>query len=85
MESHGEAPSNLAKKLAFLLQFPLVSFFGYAEIHGLVPAVIKTDSMDSDRFGLQLKNLKEPYLSIFIPSINSLRSNICIRKNDILS
>ena len=85
MESHGEAPSNLAKKLALLLQFSLVSFFGYAGIHGLVPAVIKTDSMDSDRFGLQLKNLKGPYFSIFIPSINSLRSNICIRKNDILS
>ena len=85
MESHGEAPSNLAKKLAFLLQFSLVSFFGYAGIHGLVPAVMKTDSMDSDRFGLQLKNLKGPYFSIFIPSVNSLRSNICIRKNDILS
>ena len=85
MESHGEAPSNLAKKLAFLLQFSLVSFFGYAGRHGLVPAVMKTDSMDSDRFGLQLKNLKGPYFSIFIPSINGLRSNICIRKNDILS
>ena len=85
MESHGEAPSNLAKKLAFLLQFSLVSFFGYAGVHGLVPAVMKTDSMDSDRFGLQLKNLKGPYFSIFIPSINGLRSNICIRKNDILS
>ena len=87
MESHGEAPSNLAKKLAFLLQFSLVSFFGYAGRHSLVPAVMKTDSMDSDRFGLQLKNLKGPYFSIFnfIPSINSLRSNICIRKNDILS
>lgn len=85
MESHGEAPSNLAKKLAFLLQLSLVSSFGYAGIHGLVPAVIKTDGMDSDRFGLQLKNLKGPYLSIFIPSINSLRSNICITKNDILS
>ena len=59
--------------------------FRLAGIHGLVPAVIKTDSMDSDRFGLQLKNLKGPYFSIFIPSINSLRSNICIRKNDILS
>ena len=85
MQSHGEAPSNLAKKLAFLLQFSLVSSFGYAGIYGLVPAVIKTDGMDSDRFGLQLKNLKGPYLSIFIPSINSLRSNICITKNDILS
>ena len=85
MESHGEAPSNLAKKLAFLLQFSLVSFFGYAGVHGLVPAAMKTDSMDSDRFGLQLKNLKGPYFSIFIPSINGLRSNICIRKNDILS
>ena len=85
MESQGEAPSNLAKKLAFLLQFSLVSFFGYAGVHGLVPAVMKTDSMDSDRFGLQLKNLKGPYFSIFIPSINGLRSNICIRKNDILS
>ena len=83
MESQGEAPSNLAKKLAFLLQFSLVSFFGYAGVHGLVPAVMKTDSMDSDRFGLQLKNLN--IFSIFIPSINSLRSNICIRKNDILS
>ena len=85
MESQGEAPSNLAKKLAFLLQFSLVSFFGYAGVHGLVPAVMKTDSRDSDRFGLQLKNLKGPYFSIFIPSINGLRSNICIRKNDILS
>ena len=85
MESQGEALSNLAKKLAFLLQFSLVSFFGYAGVHGLVPAVMKTDSMDSDRFGLQLKNLKGPYFSIFIPSINGLRSNICIRKNDILS
>ena len=85
MESQGEAPSNLAKKLAFLLQFSLVSFFGYAGVHGLVPDVMKTDSMDSDRFGLQLKNLKGPYFSIFIPSINGLRSNICIRKNDILS
>ena len=75
----------MAKKLAFLLQFSLVSFFGYAGVHGLVPAVMKTDSMDSDRFGLQLKNLKGPYFSIFIPSINGLRSNICIRKNDILS
>ena len=44
---------NLAKKLAFLLQFSLVSFFGHAGIHGLVMAVMKTDSMDSDRFGLR--------------------------------